>query len=346
MAAPARGRARVPPPRTDELRAHVTTERDRIVELERLLPDLEAGELAEADAVRARHETTGRARRPGGRAGGPATRPRRSGRPRSASGRSSCGGGSRTPSAGWPRTPMPRAGATRRRIEVERALAALDRLARLVEAHRTVVDAHHDELVERRRHQTEEVIGAVEPARRVAGRAQRRRARPSTRRGSGRGGPRSTRPRRGCGWSRRSRCCATTSTSNRPWPSRPRRRSCRRACRPRHGPASSSASCGCSDRSTRSRLEEFTELQQRHTFLEEQLEDVEDDPPRAEPGDPRRRSRDPDRLRRRLRRRQRQLRHPVRHAVPRRHRPAGAHRARRPARPPASRSRPSPAART
>ena len=44
--------------RADELRAHVTAERERIVELERLLPDLEAGELAEADAVRSRHETS------------------------------------------------------------------------------------------------------------------------------------------------------------------------------------------------------------------------------------------------------------------------------------------------
>ena len=50
-----------------------------------------------------------------------------------------------------------RAAAEQRRTEVERSLAALDRLAALVDGHRTVVDAHHGELVERRRQQSEEV---------------------------------------------------------------------------------------------------------------------------------------------------------------------------------------------
>ena len=50
-----------------------------------------------------------------------------------------------------------RAAAEQQRMEVERALGALERLGRLVIAHRGVLDAHHGELVERRRQQSEEV---------------------------------------------------------------------------------------------------------------------------------------------------------------------------------------------
>ena len=47
--------------------------------------------------------------------------------------------------------------AAQRRTDVERSLVALDRLGRLVDQHRTVVDAHHGELVEQRRLQSEQV---------------------------------------------------------------------------------------------------------------------------------------------------------------------------------------------
>jgi chromosome segregation protein len=141
----------------EEQRARVTAERDRIDELERLLPDLEAGELAEADAVRSRQETNlaldaraavlvGRRRDLEVRAAALGERAQLlRGRLEETERRLAADAEAR-------------AGAARRRIEVERALAALDRLARLVEAHRTVVDAHHDELIERRRHQTAEVV--------------------------------------------------------------------------------------------------------------------------------------------------------------------------------------------
>ena len=52
------------------------------------------------------------------------------------------------------------------------------------------------------------------------------------------------------------------------------RRPCPRARRRSGGCASSSVNCGCSVPINPLALEEFTELLQRHTFLEEQLEDV------------------------------------------------------------------------
>ncbi|MEO1058191.1 MAG: chromosome segregation protein SMC [Actinomycetota bacterium] len=47
--------------------------------------------------------------------------------------------------------------AEERRVAIERALVAIDRLAALVEMHREVVEAHHDRLVEERRRQSDEV---------------------------------------------------------------------------------------------------------------------------------------------------------------------------------------------
>ena len=64
-------------------------------------------------------------------------------------------------------------------------------------------------------------------------------------------------------------------------------------------------------------LEEFNELQQRHTFLEEQLEDVRSTRRDSQRVIKRRRPGDPERVRRGVRRRQRELHAAVRHAVPR-----------------------------
>ena len=50
-----------------------------------------------------------------------------------------------------------RAAATDRRTELDRSLVALGNLARLVDAHRNVLDAHHGELAERRRQQSDHV---------------------------------------------------------------------------------------------------------------------------------------------------------------------------------------------
>ena len=52
-----------------------------------------------------------------------------------------------------------RAAAEDRRVVIERQISAIDRLAGLVEAHRTVVEAHHADLSEQRRRQSDEVRG-------------------------------------------------------------------------------------------------------------------------------------------------------------------------------------------
>jgi chromosome segregation protein len=143
--------------RAEEQRGHVAVERDRIAELDRLLPDLEVGERAEADAARTREES---------RAALDARAAVLAGRRRDLEVRAA-GLGER---AGLLRARLDeterrltadagaRQAAARRRTEVERTLATLDRLAALVDAHRSVVDAHHGELVERRRRQSQQVL--------------------------------------------------------------------------------------------------------------------------------------------------------------------------------------------
>jgi chromosome segregation protein len=256
----------------DELRAHLTAERDRIGELERLLPDLEAGELAEADAVRSRHETSvaldaravvlvGRRRDLEVRAAalGERTQLLR-GRLEDTERRLAADADAR-------------AGATRRRIEVERVLAALDGLARLVEAHRAVVDAHHDELVERRRHQTEEVMALssrldeLRAARSAAERALDE-TRERARRAEVDEAEARLRLESAVEMLRHDFDVEPAVAEQAEAPELPERVSPQARARELErelrllGPINPLA------------LEEFTELQQRHTFLEEQLEDV------------------------------------------------------------------------
>lgn len=52
-----------------------------------------------------------------------------------------------------------RAAAEDQRVVIERAMAAIDRLAEIVDAHQVVVEAHHADLVETRRKQSDEVRG-------------------------------------------------------------------------------------------------------------------------------------------------------------------------------------------
>ncbi|MET0143414.1 MAG: chromosome segregation protein SMC [Ilumatobacteraceae bacterium] len=142
--------------RIAELNANLTADSSRIAELEALLPELEAGEVAEADEVRSRTEAraaldaraavlSGRRRDLDVRTAGLAERAQfLQDRVDAAEGRLVADAEARREAA-------------RRRIDVERSLAALDRLAALVDAHRGVVEAHHAELVERRREQTEQV---------------------------------------------------------------------------------------------------------------------------------------------------------------------------------------------
>ena len=79
-------------------------------------------------------------------------------------------------------------------------------------------------------------------------------------------------------------------------------------------------------------LEEYDALQERHTFLQEQLDDVKASRRDLAQGHPGHRRRDRRRVRRRLRRRVAELRGAVPDAVPGRAGPAAPHRPRRPAR--------------
>ena len=134
------------------------------------------------------------------------------------------------------------------------------------------------------------------------------------------GAPRSTTPRRGSASRPRSSGCAPSTTSSprshstRPRPPHPKaprspdaRRDLERELRIM-GPINPLA------------LEEHDALQERHQFLQEQLEDVKAQPSRAGTRHQGRRPRDRHDLQRRVRRREPALHRPLRHAVPRRRR--------------------------
>jgi chromosome segregation protein len=142
--------------RIDELAGHLTVESERVGELELLLPELEAGEAAEADAARTRQQAraeldaraavlTGRRRDLDVRVAGLGERAQFL--------QDRLDDTERRLAADAEARVM----AEQRRTEVERSLAVLDRLAALVDGHRVVLDAHHADLVERRRRQSEEV---------------------------------------------------------------------------------------------------------------------------------------------------------------------------------------------
>jgi chromosome segregation protein len=258
--------------RAEESRAHRAADGDRIAELERLLPDLEAGEAAEADAARSAHEAraaleataavlAGRRRDLEVRAAGLGERAQLlRGRLADTERRLAADTDARATAAG-------------RRVQVERTLDALDRLARLVDAHRSVVEAHHGELIERRRQQGEEVLalsGRLDELR--ASRSAAERALDQTRERSRRADVDEAEARLRlesavellrhdfdveAGDAESAEAPALPEGVSAPARARELDRELRLL-----GPINPLA------------LEEFTELQQRHTFLEEQLEDV------------------------------------------------------------------------
>ena len=256
----------------DELTAHVRAEGERIGELERLLPDLEAGEAAEANAVRSRQQAraeldaravvlNGRRRDLDVRAAGLAEREQFL--------QDRLGDIERRLEA----DAAARAAAEQRRTEVDRSLLALDRLAAFVDAHRTVVDAHHVELTERRRRQSEEVRGLATRleglrAERAAAERSLDEVRERARRAEVDDAEARLRLESAIELLRHDldvEPAVAEATEAPPLPDgvspRARVRELDRELR-LLGPINPLA------------LEEFTELQQRHTFLEEQLEDV------------------------------------------------------------------------
>jgi chromosome segregation protein len=258
--------------RHTELAAQLASERERVDELDGLVPELEAGEAAEADAARAhdavRAELDARAalllsRRHDLDVRAAALHERHqflSRRLEEAEQRL----------AGDAEA---RATAAERRLHVERTTTALGRLAALVERHRAVVDAHHAELVDRRRRQGDEVraltarLDGLRSARSDAERqldATRERAR----RAELDEAEATLRLESAIDTLRRDLDVEPAVAIAAPAPevadgsSPPARiRELERELR-LLGPINPLA------------LEEFTELQQRHTFLEEQLDDV------------------------------------------------------------------------
>ena len=258
--------------RVAELAGHLDIERARIAELDVLVPDLEAGEQAEAAAAQQRHQTraaidahaavlVGRRRDLEVRAAGLRERAQVLERRLEESER-------RLAADAEART-----AAEHRRVEVERALRALDRLAALVAAHHTVVHAHHGELVERRRQQSDHVRALSERlerlrAERVAAERSLDETRERARRAELDEAEARLRLESAVEMLRHDLDVEPAAAEAAEMPPVPEGVSAQARARELDrelrllGPINPLA------------LEEFTELQQRHAFLEEQLEDV------------------------------------------------------------------------
>jgi chromosome segregation protein len=142
----------------DEASDNISRDEQRVAELEALLPALESDEQAEADAARARGERRAELE---GRAGALASR-RKDLEVRNAGlieHRQILERRIAETERRLEADAEARAAAEGRRVVIERAMGAIDRLATLVDGHRTVVDAHYAELSEERRKQSDEVRG-------------------------------------------------------------------------------------------------------------------------------------------------------------------------------------------
>ncbi len=258
--------------RVDELELHLAAESARVSELEVLVARLEVGEQAEVDAARTRQEhqlevearasvLTTRRRDLEVRAAGLAEREQLLQRRLDDAERRLAEDASE------------RAAATDRRTELDRSLAALGNLGRLVDAHRNVLDAHHGELAHRRRQQSEhvrELAGRLDELRGERAAAERSldAVRERARRAEVDEAEARMRFQAAVELLRHDLDIEPEAAEATPAPPLPdgvapraRVRELEREVR-LLGPINPLA------------LEEFTELQQRHTFLEEQLEDV------------------------------------------------------------------------
>ncbi len=255
-----------------EMTEHLDRERVRIGELEALLPSLDADEQAEADAAKARGEARAELE---ARSAALASRRREL----------------EVRNAGLHERQQfleariveterrleadqeARDLAAERRVQIERSIVAIDRLVALVQAHRGVIEVEHDDLSERRRRQSEEVRGltsALDVARK--GRAEAERKLEETRHKSHRSEIEEAEAKLRLETSietlRRDLDIEPEVAESAAMPDLPegataagRVRELDRELR-LLGPINPLA------------LEEFNELQQRHTFLEEQLDDV------------------------------------------------------------------------
>jgi len=257
-----------------EMEERIGRERARVAELEQLVPALEADEAAEADAARARRELRAQL---DARAAALAAR-RQELEVRNA--------GLHEREAFLERRleeterrleadAQARAEAAERRVAVERSLVALDRLGALVTEHRRTIEGRHGELLEVRRRQSDEVraiAARLDEARRRRSGAEREldELRERSRRIELEDAEVRLRLETAVEALRRDHDVEPAVAEAAPMPPLPegvaapaRVRDLERELR-LLGPINPLA------------LEEFTELQERHAFLESQLEDVRD----------------------------------------------------------------------
>jgi chromosome segregation protein len=256
----------------DELSAHVAAEQERVAQLEAVLPTLDAEEQAEADAAKARGEARAELE---ARAAVLASR-RRELEVRNAGlheRQTFLEGRIAETERRLEADHEARLLAAERREQVERSITAIDRLAHLVEGHRAVIEVEHDDLTARRRRQSEEVRGlttALDTDRRARADAERRleEVRQKTHRSEIEEAEAKLRLETSIETLRRDLDIEPGVAEAAEMPELPegataagRARELDRELR-LLGPINPLA------------LEEFNELQQRHTFLETQLEDV------------------------------------------------------------------------
>ena len=255
-----------------ELQGHIDQERARIAELEAVLPALDADEQAEADAARRRGEARAELE---ARAAVLASR-RRELEVRNAGlheRQQFLEGRIAENERRLEADQEARAHAAERRVQIERSIAAIERLAELVQSHRGVIEVEHEDLSERRRKQSEEVRSlttALEVARKGRVDAERRleEVRQKSHRSEIEEAEAKLRLETSIETLRRDLDIEPTTAEAAAMPELPegataagRVRELDRELR-LLGPINPLA------------LEEYNELQQRHQFLEEQLEDV------------------------------------------------------------------------
>ncbi len=255
-----------------ELTVHIERERVRIGELEAMLPSLDANEQAEADAAKARGEARAELE---SRAAALGSR-RRELEVRNAGLHdrqqfleSRIVETERRLEADQEARFL----AAERREQIERSIVAIDRLATLVQVHRAVVEVEHNDLIERRRRQSEEVRGlstTLDTARKA--RTESERKLEEIRHKSHRSEIEEAEAKL--------RLETSIETLRRDLDIEPQ--TAEAAAAPELPEGATAAGRGRElDRELRLlgpinplALEEFNELQQRHAFLDEQLEDV------------------------------------------------------------------------
>ena len=248
-----------------ELAERVDRERQRVDELDAVMPSLEADEVAETDAARrrgqARASIDARAAQLGARRKDLEVRNAGLNERQSFLERRIEETEQRLQADA-----VARSAATDQRMAIERSLQAIGHLVDLVDGHRSVVETRLTQLQELRRLQSEQVRTRWQCAWIPPDAAERRRSDNLKCPGNEPAGWSWRQPRRASDWKPPLTLCAGNSRWNpkrQRWPSYPLSR---RIPRRRRGPASSSASYASSDRSTRWRWKSSTSCKNAIAF--------------------------------------------------------------------------------